>query len=185
MFQGSTHDPVTHFQQRLRKGTSDRKVHSCHEIHATCATTRDTKSSTSPEFTWLNSCSKSNSSVFILLPAKPQHPSSRNSPWQLAVQHLHNEHNVPQLASFTFSIVWMNCSSPHDNLRLERKGEYWRFMKVKTPGAELCWWEWYWRSDCWNPFEIRLLPARIQKKKKNIYMYTHTHMFLLFFQQPL
>lgn len=136
---------------------------------------------TYPEFIWLNSSSKSNSLVFALFPAKPQHPSSRNSPWQLALQHLYNEHNMPQLASFTFWIVWMNCSSPQDNLRFERKGEYCRFMKVKSPGAKLYWWEWHWRSDYWHPFEIKLLPARIQNKC----IYIHTHMFLLFFQQPL
>lgn len=71
----------------------------------------------------------------------------------------------------------MNCSSLQDNLRFERKVEYCRFLKVKTPGAEFYWWEWHWRSDYSNLFEIRLLPARIQ----NICICIHTHICFYYF----
>lgn len=75
---------------------------------------------------------------------------------------------MPQLAFFTFWIVWMNCSNSQDNLRFERKGGYCRFMKVKTPRAEFYWWDWHWRADYFQ-------------REFKIYISIHTHVCFYYF----
>lgn len=50
IFQGSNHDPLTHLQQRLKKGTPGTEVTLLIVINTPCATVQDTKTSSQRYF---------------------------------------------------------------------------------------------------------------------------------------